>query len=64
MDKQPERIWPARWQQAILSAMALLDLRFWYALFRQRPLLALANGAAGIVLLVLVATTWRGIRNR
>ncbi len=51
--------WPSGWQRLFLFALALLNLWVSYVIFRDRPILALANGAMAAALLILLLATWR-----
>ncbi len=50
--------WPSLWQRLLLLALVILNIWEAYALFPQRPSLALLNGAIGFLLLVALASTW------
>ena len=50
--------WPSLWQRFFLVVLVLLNTWEAYVLFRQRPLLALLNGAIAFFLLVTLTITW------
>ncbi len=50
--------WPLLWQRVLFVVLAIVNLWEAYALFRQRPFLALLNGAIGLFLLVIVGISW------
>ena len=51
--------WPSTGQRLVLLAPAILNLGACYLLFPAHPLVALVNGALALVMLAILAATWR-----